>query len=304
MRNCLPKFSRVFRRKSSSAKSGRENPSSEPDSDGEPYTAVIRPTALSDPPCDNNNESSPSRLISPTNTDLDLDLNVDLGVPAINGGIQGSWPEMKVETISAATAGTIPSPGPASVAISQPFGGRNSGKTPEEIELEYEENVKAEGRDIVTPLRRNTRPLSVAFSGSGRSALQPEIAEVIRSLDVPALLLNNLSLDTKNRECEREMECYDHEDSVVLRRKANCLERKTRSLYERRLPKVPKLHLQVAGKKPTEEEEFRIFQVQLTKDEQLLRLSPSICRLSHVSYGWCVLENVVIHFRLHFHSSD
>ncbi|XP_032305960.1 high affinity cAMP-specific and IBMX-insensitive 3',5'-cyclic phosphodiesterase 8 isoform X1 [Drosophila ananassae] len=260
MRNCLPKFSRVFRRKSSSAKSGRENPSSEPDSDGEPYTAVIRPTALSDPPCDNNNESSPSRLISPTNTDLDLDLNVDLGVPAINGGIQGSWPEMKVETISAATAGTIPSPGPASVAISQPFGGRNSGKTPEEIELEYEENVKAEGRDIVTPLRRNTRPLSVAFSGSGRSALQPEIAEVIRSLDVPALLLNNLSLDTKNRECEREMECYDHEDSVVLRRKANCLERKTRSLYERRLPKVPKLHLQVAGKKPTEEEEFRIFQ--------------------------------------------
>ncbi|KAH8272827.1 hypothetical protein KR018_001864 [Drosophila ironensis] len=297
MRNCLPKVSRVFRRKTAS-KSGQDNATNEPDSDAEPYTAVIRPTttvtrttsALSALPADNHNESSHSRLISAAaHLDLDLDLdsesNLDSDGPVAatatrkatsNGGIQGYRAEMKVETIS-----TAPSAAAAPVAISLPFGGRNSGKTPEEMELEYEANVKAEGRDIMTPLRRSTRPLSVAFSGSGRTALQAEIVEVIRSLDVPALLLNNLTLDT-NRECagvgpdelEKPEADHDHEESVVLRRKVNCLERKTRSLYERRLPKVPKLHLQVAEKKNAvqvlqeqererervEEEEFRIFQ--------------------------------------------
>ncbi|XP_044249268.1 high affinity cAMP-specific and IBMX-insensitive 3',5'-cyclic phosphodiesterase 8 isoform X1 [Drosophila takahashii] len=275
MRNCLPKFSKVFRRKSSAAKSssssagGRENPSNEPDSDTEPY--AIAPSAISDSdrggghnertrPLDD--DSSRSRLISAAHSDLYMDLDSDS--PA-NGGIrpksEGARPEMKVETTQAKT------PGP--VAISLPFVGRNSCKTPEEMELEYEANVEAESRDIMTPLRRKTRPLSVAFSGGGgggvgggRNSLQPEIVEAIRSLDVPALLLNNLSLE--GRESSLHLEdgspCHDHEEAVVLRRKVNCLERKSHSLYERRLPKVPKLHLLVAGKKPTEEEEFRTFQ--------------------------------------------
>ncbi|KAH8402395.1 hypothetical protein KR009_011824 [Drosophila setifemur] len=262
MRNCLPKFSRVFRRKSF-AKSGQENPSNDPDSDGEPYMAVPGSTTLSDLRPDSRNESSRSRLIRAAHLDSD-------------SGIQrsSSSPEMKVETISAAPAPVVapppppppaPAPAPASVAISQSFGGRNSCKTPEEMELEYEANIEAEGRDIMTPLRRSTRPLSVAF-GSGRNVLQPEIVEVIRGLDVPALLLNNLSLEPCDGERDRakerhSLESDDHEESVVLRRKVNnCLERRTHSLYERRLPKVPKLHLQVAGKKLTEEEEFRIFQ--------------------------------------------
>ncbi|XP_017072957.1 high affinity cAMP-specific and IBMX-insensitive 3',5'-cyclic phosphodiesterase 8 isoform X2 [Drosophila eugracilis] len=277
MRNCLPKFSKVFRRKSSakaSASAGRENPSNEPDSDTEPYAIA----AISNRSGDNRNEtprprpladddSSRSRLISAAHLDLDLDSDSPAMLPAIppstNGGIrpksEGACPEMKVETISAAA----PTSGP--VAISLPFVGRNSSKTPEEMELEYEANVEAESRDIMTPLRRKTRPQSVSFGG-GRTALQPEIVEVIRSLDVPALLLNNLNLEG-GRERERESyveqelsACHDHEDSVVLRRKVNCLERKAHSLYERRLPKVPKLHLLVAGKKPTEEEEFRTFQ--------------------------------------------
>lgn len=155
--------------------------------------------------------------------------------------------------------------------------------------------------------------------GGGRSALQPEIVEAIRSLDVPALRLNNLSFDgstdpkgeRNHAEEEPLTPGHDHEDSVVLRRKVNCLERKAHSLYERRLPRVPKLHLLVAGKKnpPTEEEEFRTFQVafsiQLSSQDQLFRSAlalalawPSICRLSRV------LCRVVIHFRLHFHSSD
>lgn len=143
--------------------------------------------------------------------------------------------------------------------------------------------------------------------GSGRTGaggpLQPEIVEVIRSLDVPALLLNNLSLEGKpgGREPETHQEA---EEEVVLRRKVNCLERKTRSLYERRLPKVPKLHLQVAGKKPaSEEEELRTFQVQAGPT---FTVGPSICRLSRVLFrsqcSLCVENVAVIHFRLHFHS--
>ncbi|KAH8253749.1 hypothetical protein KR032_006762 [Drosophila birchii] len=273
MRNCLPKFSRVFRRKSSSAKStsaGRENPT-DPDSDSEPYVAAVAPPAavamaISDPRRDNHNErpmpdddSGRSRLISSAHLDSETDLYSDSPPPAAGG--QGSWPEMKLETISAAAP---------PVAISLPFGGRNSSKTPEEMELEYEASVAAEGRDIMTPLRRSTRPLSVAFgtgrstgagAGAGAGVLQPDIVEVMRSLDVPALLLNSLSLEADPREPPgAELECDSSEEAVVLRRKVNCLERKTRSLYERRLPKVPKLHLQVAAKKITEEEEFRIFQ--------------------------------------------
>ncbi|XP_016977048.2 high affinity cAMP-specific and IBMX-insensitive 3',5'-cyclic phosphodiesterase 8 isoform X1 [Drosophila rhopaloa] len=288
MRNCLPKFSKVFRRKSSaksSASAGRENPSNDPDSDTEPYGIAAAPAFISTShQCgDNRNErpladddSGRSRLISAAH--LDLDLDSDSKSPTTmttNGGIrpksEGSRPEMKVETISAAAA--APTPGP--VAISLPFVGRNSSKTPEEMELEYEANVEAESRDIMTPLRRNTRPLSVAFAG-GRNALQPEIVEAIRSLDVPALLLNNLSLEGVRDLGGDSGGCtvaeispghQDLEDSVVLRRKANCLERRAHSLYERRLPKVPKLHLLVAGggggggKKPTEEEEeLRTFQ--------------------------------------------
>ncbi|XP_039480284.1 high affinity cAMP-specific and IBMX-insensitive 3',5'-cyclic phosphodiesterase 8 isoform X2 [Drosophila santomea] len=289
MRNCLPKFSKVFRRKSSakssSSSAGRENPSNEPDSDTEPYSIAI--AATSDRSGDNRNErprtlpdddSIRSRLISAAHLDLDLGLGLDSDSPAMptNGGLrpksEGACPEMKVETISAATSPPRPLHGtPGPVAISLPFVGRNSSKTPEEMELEYEANVEAESRDIMTPLRRNTRPLSVSFGGGGRSALQPEIVEAIRSLDVPGLLLNNLSLDgsthpkgERSHAAEEEplTPGHDHEDSVVLRRKVICLERKTHSLYERRLPKVPKLHLHVAGKKqsPTEEEEFRTFQ--------------------------------------------
>ncbi|KAH8373612.1 hypothetical protein KR200_007643 [Drosophila serrata] len=287
MRNCLPKFSHVFRRKSSSnsAKSSsaagihRENPTepaSDSDSDSEPYVAAVAPPAsmaISDPRRDNRNErpmpdddSARSRLISSVHLDSETDLYTDsLPPPAAGGDGQGSCPEMKLETISAVAP---------PVAISQPFGGRNSSKTPEEMELEYEASVAAEGRDIMTPLRRSTRPLSMAFgsragavggAGTGTGAMQPEIVEVIRSLDVPALLLNSLNLEADPREpraerCHQEMECDSSEETVVLRRKVNCLERKTRSLYERRLPKVPKLHLQVAAKKITEEEEFRTFQ--------------------------------------------
>ncbi|XP_017123318.1 high affinity cAMP-specific and IBMX-insensitive 3',5'-cyclic phosphodiesterase 8 isoform X1 [Drosophila elegans] len=301
MRNCLPKFSKVFRRKSSSAKSssasaGQENRSNDPDSDTEPYGIAVRPAAISisHQPGDNRNErpladddSSRSRLISSAHLDFELDLALDLALEsalhseppamATNGGIrpksEGSCPEMKVETISAASPAPGASPGP--VAISLPFVARNSSKTPEEMELEYEANAEAESRDIMTPLRRNTRPLSVAFAGGGsvgggRNALQPEIVEVIRSMDVPAMLLNNLSLEGVRDSMEGDRAGshpvaelspgHDHEDSVVLRRKVNCLERKAHSLYERRLPKVPKLHLLVAGKKPTEEEEFRTFQ--------------------------------------------
>ncbi|XP_039148350.1 high affinity cAMP-specific and IBMX-insensitive 3',5'-cyclic phosphodiesterase 8 isoform X1 [Drosophila simulans] len=296
MRNCLPKFSKVFRRKSSakssSSSAGRENPSNEPDSDTEPYAVAI--AAISDRSGDNRNErprplpdddSTRSRLISAAHLDLDLGLELDSNSTAVttNGGLrpksEGSCPEMKVETISAATSPPPPRPlhgTPGPVAISLPFVGRNSSKTPEEMELEYEANVEAESRDIMTPLRRNTRPLSVSFGGGGggvgggRSALQPEIVEAIRSLDVPALRLNNLSFDgstdQKGERSRAEEEPltpdHDHEDSVVLRRKVICLERKAHSLYERRLPRVPKLHLLVAGKKgpPTEEEEFRTFQ--------------------------------------------
>ncbi|KAH8309624.1 hypothetical protein KR059_012386 [Drosophila kikkawai] len=270
MRNCLPKFSHVFRRKSKSSALGQENPT-EPDSDSEPYVAAVAPPAaatmaISQPRRDSRNErpmpdddSASSRLLI-SSAHLDSKTDLDLDSPAAGG--QGSCPEMKLETISA----TAPP-----VASSLPFGGRNSSKTPEEMELEYEASVAAEGRDIMTPLRRNTRPLSLAF-GSGRSTgvgaggvagtgvMQPEIVEVIRSLDVPALLLNSLSLEADPREPGAELECDSSEETVVLRRKVNCLERKTRSLYERRLPKVPKLHLQVAAKKTSEEEEFRTFQ--------------------------------------------
>ncbi|EDX08406.1 GD11781 [Drosophila simulans] len=278
--------------KSSSSSAGRENPSNEPDSDTEPYAVAI--AAISDRSGDNRNErprplpdddSTRSRLISAAHLDLDLGLELDSNSTAVttNGGLrpksEGSCPEMKVETISAATSPPPPRPlhgTPGPVAISLPFVGRNSSKTPEEMELEYEANVEAESRDIMTPLRRNTRPLSVSFGGGGggvgggRSALQPEIVEAIRSLDVPALRLNNLSFDgstdQKGERSRAEEEPltpdHDHEDSVVLRRKVICLERKAHSLYERRLPRVPKLHLLVAGKKgpPTEEEEFRTFQ--------------------------------------------
>ncbi|XP_043947613.1 high affinity cAMP-specific and IBMX-insensitive 3',5'-cyclic phosphodiesterase 8 isoform X2 [Drosophila biarmipes] len=270
MRNCLPKFSKVFRRKSS-AKSGRENPSSEPDSDTEPYTIAqrggdSRNERTERPPPDDDS----SRLISSAHLDLCMDLN--LNSPTNGGGGKrpksgGSRPEMKVETIAPTTTVASGAPTPGPVAISLPFVGRNSCKTPEEMELEYEANVAAEGRDIMTPLRRNTRPLSVAFAGGGsggggRTSLQPEIVEAIRSLDVPALLLNNLSLEDRERcHLEEESPASDPDNAVVLRRKVNCLERKAHSLYERRLPKVPKLHLLVAGRKPsTEEEEFRTFQ--------------------------------------------
>ncbi|XP_037712968.1 high affinity cAMP-specific and IBMX-insensitive 3',5'-cyclic phosphodiesterase 8 isoform X2 [Drosophila subpulchrella] len=272
MRNCLPKFSKVFRRKSSakSSSAGRENPSSEPDSDAEPYTISDRSgdkrNERTRPPPDDDS----SRLISSAHLDFTMDLNLNSnGGGGIPPKSEGSCPEMKVETIATTTTTTetaAPTPGP--VAISLPFVGRNSCKTPEEMELEYEANVEAEGRDIMTPLRRNTRPLSVAFSGGGgvggRTSLQPEIVEVIRSLDVPALLLNNLNLEDRERSHlveEEDSPSYDPDNAVVLRRKVNCLERKSHSLYERRLPKVPKLHLLVAGKKQsTEEEEFRIFQ--------------------------------------------
>jgi len=270
MRNCLPKFSKVFRRKSSakSSSAGRENPSSDPDSDAEPYT-------ISDRSVDNRNERTrpppdddSSRLISSAHLDFSMDLNLNSnGGGGIRPKSEGSCPEMKVETIATTTTTETAAPTPGPVAISLPFVGRNSCKTPEEMELEYEANVEAEGRDIMTPLRRNTRPLSVAFSGGGgggRTSLQPEIVEAIRSLDVPALLLNNLSLEDRERShlVEEESPSCDPDNAVVLRRKVNCLERKSHSLYERRLPKVPKLHLLVAGKKQsTEEEEFRIFQV-------------------------------------------
>ncbi|XP_016929321.2 high affinity cAMP-specific and IBMX-insensitive 3',5'-cyclic phosphodiesterase 8 isoform X2 [Drosophila suzukii] len=270
MRNCLPKFSKVFRRKSSakSSSAGRENPSSDPDSDAEPYT-------ISDRGGDNRNERTipppdddSSRLISSAHLDFSMDLNLNSnGGGGIRPKSEGSCPEMKVETIASTTTTETAAPTPGPVAISLPFVGRNSCKTPEEMELEYEANVEAEGRDIMTPLRRNTRPLSVAFSGGGgsggRTSLQPEIVEAIRSLDVPALMLNNLSLEDRERShlVEEESPSYDPDNAVVLRRKVNCLERKSHSLYERRLPKVPKLHLLVAGKKQsTEEEEFRIFQ--------------------------------------------
>ncbi|XP_017040607.1 LOW QUALITY PROTEIN: high affinity cAMP-specific and IBMX-insensitive 3',5'-cyclic phosphodiesterase 8 [Drosophila ficusphila] len=292
MRNCLPKFSKVFRRKSSAKSSstgglGRENPSNEPDSDTEPYAIA----AIADRGGDNRNErplpdddSSRRRLISVAHLNSDSDLPANgKGVPFSQhrSTDEGSCPEMKVETISTTTATTADSVPLASgqAAISQPFAGRNSSKTPEEMELEYEATVEAESRDIMTPLRRNTRPLSVSF-GAGRTALQPEIVEAIRSLDVPALLLNNLNLDG-GRGAEVETRSQSHsqsqsgemspghelEDSVVLRRKVNCLERKAHSLYERRLPKVPKLHLLVAGKKSkadeereAEAEELRTFQ--------------------------------------------
>ncbi|XP_041448752.1 high affinity cAMP-specific and IBMX-insensitive 3',5'-cyclic phosphodiesterase 8 isoform X5 [Drosophila obscura] len=285
MRNCLPKLTNVFRRKSSAKSSatgpGHTNHSNDchSDSDSEQYTAVAMSGSLAipspqyDPARDNNNErphrdgdSSYSRLISgPSN------LESTAVAPNVRSRAveESSFTEMRVETISGQAAGparlSIPIPGRNSISL--PFAGLSSSKTPEEMELEYEANVKAEVGDIVTPLRRNntssTRPHSMAFNGGGRSAsLQPEIVEAIRNLDVQGLFLNNLAMEEDRTDIESD-QSQGHEDAVVLRRKVAGLERKSCSLYERRMPKTPKLHLMVAGKKPQpqpQQQQFKVFQ--------------------------------------------
>ncbi|XP_032590128.1 high affinity cAMP-specific and IBMX-insensitive 3',5'-cyclic phosphodiesterase 8 isoform X2 [Drosophila grimshawi] len=191
---------------------------------------------------------------------------------ATNGSILAS--EMKV------VGGEISLPVP--VPVTQ-LTGNSSSKTPEQMELEYEANVAAEGRDIMTPLLRNTRSLNMAFGGGGIGGsvapgpgggvgriLQPEIVEAIRNLDTQALRLNNLTLEDRIRltqqqqQQQQQQQPDDGDDCVVLRPKVFTFDRQCHSLYERRLHKGPKLRLWVgSGKKPatqSDEDEFKTFQ--------------------------------------------
>ncbi|XP_034650077.1 high affinity cAMP-specific and IBMX-insensitive 3',5'-cyclic phosphodiesterase 8 isoform X1 [Drosophila subobscura] len=228
----------------------------------------------SDPCRDNNNENENGR--PPPHSDGDSSYSRLIKAPDRSMEESSCHTEMRVETISGLAAGpallSIPIPGRNSISL--PFAGLGASKTPEEMELEYEANVKAEGGDIVTPLRRSntgtgtaTRPHSMSFAGGRSASLQPEIVEVIRSLDVQGLFLSNHAVEER---ADHEAEC--HEDAVVLRRKVAGLERKSCSLYERRMPKTPKLHLMVAGKKPQQpqqqpqeeqnddDDEYKVFQ--------------------------------------------
>ncbi|XP_023177388.2 high affinity cAMP-specific and IBMX-insensitive 3',5'-cyclic phosphodiesterase 8 isoform X2 [Drosophila hydei] len=175
---------------------------------------------------------------------------------------------------------SLPLAVPAPTSISVPVLPGNSSKTPEQMEREYEANEAAEGRDIMTPLLRSTRSLSMAFaSGAGPGGgggcgggaagvgriMQPEIVEAIRNLDTQALRLNNLTLEDRVKLTQRQdAKAKENNDNVTLRPKVFTFDRQTHSLYERRLHKGPKLRLWVGnGKKPspqTEEDEFKSFQ--------------------------------------------
>ncbi|XP_068144190.1 LOW QUALITY PROTEIN: uncharacterized protein [Drosophila tropicalis] len=299
MRNCLPKFTNVFRSKSSSTTSSsrRRRRTSDLDTDSESdveqYVAAkavnavglanVKPTASRcDQLRDNDDDddgtsSSRNRLIretitttttTTTNTtatatagNLDQDKDVKSKVWGADGATRngpilsknGSSAEMKIADDSAAVA----------INTTRTFALRNSCKTPEEIELEYEANVKAEAGDIMTPL-----PRSLTFS-MGRQ-MQTEL-EVIRNLDTQTQRQNNLSMPEMERNADDVILVHgdEGEDCVVLRRKVSSisLERKAHSLYERRMPKTPKLHLVVAGKKrePTDDnDEYKLFQVLIT----------------------------------------
>ncbi|XP_030387371.1 high affinity cAMP-specific and IBMX-insensitive 3',5'-cyclic phosphodiesterase 8 [Scaptodrosophila lebanonensis] len=150
--------------------------------------------------------------------------------------------------------------------LKQPLGVVNC-KTPEEMEREYEANVAAEGQDVMTPLPRSTRSLSMAAFGtaSGRN-MQPEIIEAIRNLDAQALRLNNLTLEDKggrnvqtttSSPAATAGQCVQgDEECVILRGKAAhdvAVAAPSLGLYERRLPRVPKLTLMVGNKKQKQE---------------------------------------------------
>ncbi|KAM7342958.1 phosphodiesterase 8 isoform 3-T3 [Cochliomyia hominivorax] len=70
----------------------------------------------------------------------------------------------------------------------------NEAKTPEEIE--YDASVAAESEDVMTPLPTDTQTKNHHSFAVGRN-FQPEIVEVIRSLDAKTLRINNLTLDDK-----------------------------------------------------------------------------------------------------------
>ncbi|XP_023037008.1 high affinity cAMP-specific and IBMX-insensitive 3',5'-cyclic phosphodiesterase 8 isoform X2 [Drosophila willistoni] len=289
MRNCLPKFTNVFRSKSSSTTSSsrRRRRTSDLDTDSESdmeqYVAAkavnavglanVKPTASRcDQRRDNDDDgtsSSRNRLIRETKTttttnttatarNLDQDKDFKSKGWGADGATRnglilsenGSSTEMKVADDSASVA----------LNTTRTFALRNSCKTPEEIELEYEANVKAEAGDIMTPL-----PRSLTFS-MGRQ-MQTELVEVIRNLDTQTQRQNNLSMPEMERNANDVILVHgdEGEDCVVLRRKVSSisLERKAHSLYERRMPKTPKLHLVVAGKKkePTDDsDEYKLFQ--------------------------------------------
>lgn len=217
-----------------------------------------------------------SRLISavsttmPNSSDLEQSNNSrNSRTTASNGSIR---PVLETNATSEIkVAGIVPGAAPLPVPVRLPG---NSSKTPEQMELEYEANEAAEGRDIMTPLLRNTRSLSMAFGGSNGGStvgagsgvgriMQPEIVEAIRNLDTQALLLNNLTLEDRIKLTAQQQQ--EDKDGVPLRSKSCGFDRQCHSLYERRLHKGPKLRLWVGnGKKPSpqsEEDEFKTFQV-------------------------------------------
>ncbi|XP_064543841.1 high affinity cAMP-specific and IBMX-insensitive 3',5'-cyclic phosphodiesterase 8 isoform X1 [Drosophila montana] len=223
-----------------------------------------------------------SRLISAVSTTLPNSWDLEQSnnsrnsrTTASNGSIRpvletNPTSEMKIAGV---VPGAAPLPAPVPGPVSLPG---NSSKTPEQMELEYEANEAAEGRDIMTPLLRNTRSLSMAFGGSSNGSgggssvgagsgvgriMQPEIVEAIRNLDTQALRLNNLTLEDRIKLTAQQQE---DKDGPPLRSKSCGFDRQCHSLYERRLHKGPKLRLWVGnGKKPSpqsEEDEFKTFQ--------------------------------------------